>query len=275
MIAIGLCPHANEPLGSAFAETVSAYNGELSGLALLGPIDPPPLRHQFPLPCDIVTYAARGYLQPLPEQAEFAHTASPATPAQRRAAEFRKLIADVSPDVVVLLHNDVGATAPYLYANRVWLHAEERLAARTAGAYPPFRDIEADWTCRLSERTYAYFPAERIGVPASESAGLFIERDTGVPTLTLELPMFRWSGVADSARIRILDAIGDWVARGAAASGSRDWLVSEVSRAAEGQHIEMVPPATSALAVWSLLQGLVEEVAMRPRSVSSASREGG
>src|SRR5215470_2540426 len=160
LIAVGVLPHANEPLGSAFA--VSALDGP-GRVALVGPIDPPPAAHRFPLPVDPVGYVTGGYLQPLPEQVEFAHCPSPVTPAQLRAAELRARLAELRPDVLLLLHNDVGAVAPYLYANRMWPQVSRRLRSDLVGAFDRWPKLVAPWTYTLDPNTYAYFPAARLG----------------------------------------------------------------------------------------------------------------
>jgi hypothetical protein len=265
LLAVGLCPHANEPLGSAFAATVGGYRGELGTIALVGPIDPPPLAYRFRLPCDPVTYVADGYLQPLPDQVEFAHCAVPSSPAQRRAAEFRACLRELAPDALVLLHNDVGAQAPYLYANYHWPQAERKLIADSSDVFPEWPGLDADWTHQISDRTYAFFPCDRIGVLGTESAGLSIEREIGVPTLTLELPIFDW-GTAGHARTRVLDAVGDWIARGAKASDTGAALVAEVAQAVGAHEIRMIAPEITARMVWSVLAGLRMDLAAGWRS---------
>ena len=261
LIAVGLLPHANEPLGSAFAATVPLA-GAPGRIALVGPIDPPPPEHRFALPTDPVGYVAGGYLQPLPEQAEFAHCANPRTPAQHRAAELRSRLAELRPDAVLLLHNDVGAAAPYLYANRSWPGASHRLRTDLAGAFARWPTLAATWTTTLDDHTYAYFPAERIGVDGTECAGLYIERELGIPTLTVELPMFGW-GTADHTRVTVAEAVGNWIARGAAHGGDTDRLVCEVLAAVGTRQVPMVSAAISARVVWAVLAGLREDLSAR------------
>src|SRR5262249_34325639 len=146
----------------------------------------PPAEHRFSLPCGPLDYAARGYLQPLAGQVEFAHCRAPGSPPQHRAQRLRARLSDLNPDAIVLLHNDVGAHAPYLYATNPWPRAERPLRAELAGAFPRWPRLGATWTHPLGEHTYAYFPASRIGVTGSESAGIYLEQDLGVPVLTIE-----------------------------------------------------------------------------------------
>jgi hypothetical protein len=259
LIAVGLLPHPNEPLGSAFATTLTGYRGHLGRITLIGPIDPPPPEHRFPLPCDPVTFVAHGYLQRLPEQVEFAHCPDPKTPAQHRAAEFRTRLRELAPDILVLLHNDVGARAPYLYANSPWPAAERRLRDDLAHAFSIWEPLDASWTYRISERTYAFFPCDRIGVVGSESTGLYIERELGIPTLTVELPMFDWA-TAEQARLDVRTAVAHWISAGGTVSGDTPGLVRDVARSLTGHDITMVPPGISARVVWSVLEGLREDL---------------
>lgn len=259
-IVVGLLPHANEPLGSAFAATVEGYSGPLGGLALVGPIDPPPRAHRFPLPCDPVIFAARGYLQRTQEQVEFAHCPDPKTPAQHRAAELRARIRELAADALVLLHNDPGARAPYLYANFPWLQVERRLRDDLGDYFPDWQLPGASWTHQIGERTYAFFPCERIGVVGAESAGLYIERELGIPTLTAELPMFGW-GRAERVRLDFRRSLEDWIAAGGAYGGDRPGLIRHVARLLAGHDVTMVPPAVSSRVVWSVLEGMQETLA--------------
>ncbi len=250
LIAVGVLPHANEPLGSAFVPT--AADGRV---ALVGPVDPPP--HRFALPTDPVGYVRGSHLRPLADQVEFAHRAHPSTPAQRRAARLRACLAELRPDALLLLHNDVGAVAPYLYANRVWPRVSRRLRADPAFARWP--RLGASWTTTLDANTYAYFPAARIGVEGSECAGLYVERELGIPTLTVELPMFAW-GTADRTRHAVAGAVGAWIARGASHGGDTPRLVREVTAAVAGRRFAMTPAAVSARVVRTVLSGLREDL---------------
>lgn len=274
LIAVGLLPHANEPLGSAFAATLHGYTGHLGRIALVGPIDPPPQTHRFPLPCDPVAFVAYGYLQRLSEQVEFAHCPDPKTPAQRRAADFRTCLQELAPKVLVLLHNDVGARAPYLYANYPWPRAERRLWDDLSHAFSAWKPLDADWTYQVSERTYAFFPCDRIGVLGSESAGLYIEREVGIPTLTIELPMFDW-GLAEQARLNVLDAVGAWISAGGTDSGDTPSLIRNVARSVAGHGVTMVSPEVSARVVWSVLEGLQEDLETTWRTQRTKLLRGG
>jgi hypothetical protein len=249
LIAVGVLPHANEPLGSAFVP--SDVDGRV---ALVGPIDPPP--HRFALPTDPVGYARDGYLQPLAGQVEFAHCAHPSTPAQHRAAALRARLAELRPAALLLVHNDVGAVAPYLYANRVWPAVSRRLRALP---YPHRPRLAASWTTTLDACTYAYFPAARIGVEGAECAGLYLERELGIPTLTVELPMFAW-GTADRTRHAVAEAVGTWIARGASHGGDTGRLVREVTAALGGRHVEMTPAADCDRVIRTVLCGLREDL---------------
>lgn len=249
LIAVGVLPHANEPLGSAFIP--SDVDGRV---AMVGPIDPPP--HGFALPTDPVGYVRDGYLQPLADQVEFAHCADPSTPAQHRAAELRARLAVLRPAAVLLVHNDVGAIAPYLYANRVWPAVSRRLRTLAFARRPR---LAATWTSTLDESTYAYFPAARIGVAGTECAGLYLERELGVPTLTVELPMFCW-GTADRTRHAVAGSVGTWIACGASHGGDTPRLIDEVTTAVAGRRFEMVPAARNAEVVRTVLTGLREDL---------------
>jgi hypothetical protein len=257
LVAVGMLPHANEPLGSAFA--ASALDGP-GRIAMIGPIDPPPPAYRFPLPIDPVGYVTRGYLQSLPEQAEFAHCDQPATPAQLRAAELRERLAELRPDALLLLHNDVGAIAPYLYANRVWPQISRRLRTDLADAFDRWPELTAKWTVSLDENTYAYFLAAWIGVRGSECAGIYIESELGIPTVTLELPMFRW-GDAERTRFAVARAVGAWIARGASHTGDTGRLVREVTAYMGARQVSMVPADVSARVVRTALAGLREDLA--------------
>jgi hypothetical protein len=259
LIALGVLPHANEPLGSAFVASARQGPGRV---ALVGPIDPPPPAHRFPLPVDPVGYVAGGYLQPLPEQAEFAHCPNPVTPAQHRAAELRARLAELRPDALLLLHNDVSAVAPYLYANRMWPQVSRRLRTDLGGAFDRWPKLIVPWTYTLDPNTYSYFPAARIGVHGTECAGRYIERELGIPTLTVELPMFRW-GDADRTRRAVAEAVSAWVARGASHGGDTDRLVREVRAAVGTRKVPMVPAETNARVVRAVLTGLREDLAAR------------
>ncbi|MPZ82227.1 MAG: hypothetical protein GEV28_18245 [Actinophytocola sp.] len=258
LIAVGVLPHANEPLGSAFAATVPFVDTP-GRIALVGPIDPPPPEHRFALPTDPVRYVAGGYLQPLPDQAEFAHCANPSAPAQHRAAELRARLKELGPDALLLLHNDIGAIGPYLYANRHWRGVSDHLRGDLADAFPRRPKLAAAWTTTLDDNTYAYFPAKRIGVAGTECAGLHIERELGIPTLTVELPMFHWDH-ADHTRRTVAEAVGRWIARGATHGGDTDRLVCEVIAAVGTRQVPMVPAEISARVVWAVLAGLHEDL---------------
>ncbi|TDV47917.1 hypothetical protein [Actinophytocola oryzae] len=252
LVAVGVLPHANEPLGSAFTSTLPSYGGPHGRIALIGPIDPPPAARRFGFPVDPVGYAAAGYLQPLADQAEFAHCRVPMTLAQMRAARLRDQLEELRPDAFVLLHNDVGAVSPYLYANRVWPEVTARLRA-----FCPPPVLGATWTHVLDTFTYAFFPASRIGVVQSECAGKYIEEELGIRTLTVELPMFAWA-TRDPARHAVAKAMGEWIARGASHGGDTDRLVREVSAAVGDRHVPMVSAQTSARVVWAALTGVFE-----------------
>lgn len=259
IIAVGVLPHGNEPLGSAFVSTVGGYRGDLGTLALIGPIEPPPRAFHFPLPCDPVTFVSRGFLPPLREQAEFSHCQVPRTPAQRRAAECRSRVRGVAADALILLHNDPTALAPYLYANSPWPKVERRLRDEVGPDFPDWKPPSMSWTQRIGERTYAYFPSARIGVKGTECAGIYIQRELGIPTLTLELPMFDW-GEAEPVRQHFRHVIGDWVAAGGAYGGDRSGLTRDLARLLAGRHVPMVPPELSSRVVWSALAGLRESL---------------
>ena len=249
LVAVGVLPHANEPLGTAFTSTLPAHRG-FGRIAPIGPIDPPP--YDFRLPTDPVGYARGGYLQPLHDQAEFAHCADPMTPAQYRARWLHAQLRVLRPDAFVLVHNDVGAVAPYLYANRPWPAVTRRLRA----AYPDAPALGAAWTTVLDERTYAYFPPVRIGVRETNCAGRYVENALGIPTLTVELPMFAWG--TDLTRLAVARAMGEWIARGASQGGDTDRLVREVSAALGDREVPMVPAAQSAEVVWAAVTGVFE-----------------
>jgi hypothetical protein len=257
LVAVGMLPHANEPLGSAFAVSTLDRPGRI---AMVGPIDPPPPAYRFPLPIDPVGYVAGGYIQPLPEQVEFAHCDKPATPAQHRAAELRERLAELRPDALLLLHNDVGAVAPYLYANRVWPQVSRRLRTDLADAFDRWPTLSARWAATLDENTYGYFLAAWLGVGGSECAGRYIESELGIPTLTLELPMFRW-GDADRTRFAVARAVGAWIARGGSHTGDTNRLVREVTAAVGARQVSMVPADVSARVVRTALAGLREDLA--------------
>jgi hypothetical protein len=263
LVAVGVLPHANEPLGSAFTSTLPGYDG-FGRIAPVGPIDPPP--YVFDLPTDPVGYAAGGYLQPLTEQAEFAHCATPVTPAQRRAANLRAELQALRPDAFVLIHNDVGAIAPYIYANRSWPAVTRRIQE----AFPGAPALGAAWTTVLDQRTYAYFPPARVGVDGTECAGRYIEKVLGIPTLTVELPMFEWG--ADLVRLAVAQAMGEWIARGATYGGDTPRLVREVSAILGDRHVPMVPAPVNAQVVWSALEGVFETLttgsAQRPQELA-------
>jgi hypothetical protein len=252
LVAVGVLPHANEPLGTAFTSTVPAFRGP-GRLALIGPIDLPPASHRFGFSIDPVGYVAGGYLQPLPDQVEFAHRPRPLRAAQHRAAQVLSRLAELRPDAFLLLHNDVGAVDPYLYANRTWPAVTRRVRALRSCPLPP-----AGWTSLLDECTYAYFPASRVGVPDSECAGRYIEETLGIPTLTVELPMFAWDA-DDPARLAVAEAMGEWIAQGAGPGGDRDRLVRQVSTAVGDRHVSMVPAAVSARTVWAAVNGVFED----------------
>jgi hypothetical protein len=258
-IAVGLLPHANEPLGSAFAATIGRYRGGLGTIGLIGPIDPPPPSHRFPLPCDPVGFVSNGYLSPLAEQVEFAHCPVPVTPAQRRAAAYREQLRTLRADALVMLHNDPAAQGPYLYANSPWPAVERRLA----DDFPDWKPPGTSWTHRIGTRTFAFFPGERIGVDGTESAGLYIERELGIPTLTLELPMFGWLR-AERQRLEFRRTLGEWVAAGGADGGDRPGLIRYTGRLLDGREVTMIPPAVTSRVVWSALAGLRESLTVFP-----------
>jgi hypothetical protein len=252
LIAVGVLPHANEPLGTAFASTVPAFRGP-GRIALTGPIELPPPAHRFGFSIDPVGYVAGGYLQPLPDQVEFAHRARPFRAAQQRAAQVLGQLEELAPDAFLLIHNDVGAVDPYLYANRSWPAVTRRLRVMRSGPLPP-----AGWTDLLDECTYAYFPASRVGVPDSECAGRYVEETLGIPTLTVELPMFAWDA-DDPARLAVAEAMGEWIAQGAGPGGDRDRLVRTVAQAVGDRHVSMVSAAVSARTVWASVAGVFED----------------
>jgi hypothetical protein len=260
LIAVGLLPHANEPLGSAFAGSLEGYRDGFGSIALVGPIDPPPPSYRFPLPCDPVTFARRGYLQRTRDQVEFAHCAEPSTPAQRRAAELRACIGALSADALVLVHNDPRARAPYLYANRAWPEVERHLREDVGAWFPDWGPPPAGWTRLIGECTYSFFPCDRIGVTGTESAGIYLERELGIPTLTVELPMFSW-GVAEEARQGFGDVLSRWISAGGVDSCDRAGMVRQITRLLAGQRVTMVRPSVSSRVVWAVLAGLQENLA--------------
>jgi hypothetical protein len=275
LIAVGLLPHANEPLGSAVAAAVEGYPDGFGSIALVGPIDPPPPSYRFQLPCDPVAFARRGFLQRTRDQVEFAHCAEPATPAQHRAAELRARLSALSPDAFVLVHNDPRAHTPYLYANRAWPEVERHLRDDLGGCFPDAGPPPAPWTRLIDEYTYAFFPCDRIGVADTESAGLYIERELGIPTLTIELPMFSW-GAAEQARQGFGDLLGRWISAGGVDSGDRASMVRQITRLLAGQRVAMVRPSVSSRVVWAVVAGLRESLATgrppRPADTGQAER---
>lgn len=252
-IALGLLPHANEPLGYAIRPQLTHYTSASTRLALIGPIDPPPRNRRFPLPCDLVTFLAEGHLQPLSDQAEFAHCLVPHSPAQHRAAALRDLVGDIGTDVLVLVHNDPFARVPYLYVNEAWPEVERHLRDDLADVFPASSDIEdADWTRKVGGRSYAFFPCAEIGVDDGQSAGLFLAEHLGLSVLTVELPMFAW-GAAEDARQAMWTAMGEWIQDGA---GDTAPLAAEAARMLGGHAVPMIPAAVSARVLWSVAAGI-------------------
>ncbi|NJP15257.1 hypothetical protein OG899_26425 [Streptomyces thermoviolaceus] len=254
-IAIGLLPHANEPLGSAVLPVAKKLAARFGRLWLLGPIEPPEPDARFPLPCELTEFLALGRLPALRDQVEFAHGAVvPHTSAQRRADTLRRAVRAAEPSALVLLHNDPFARFPYLYADRPRPFAERRLL-ETDG-FPSGTLERPGWTRRIGARTYAWFPAARLGVHGQEAAGVFLPRVLGIPVFTLELPMFRWDGV-EQARRSIREAMGAWIADGA---GDPSGMLTTAHELLGGRRVEMVDAATTAEVIAAFLAGVVEEV---------------
>lgn len=254
-IAIGLLPHANEPLGSAILPLADKLAATFGTLWLLGPIEPPEPDARFPLPCDLTEFLAIGRLPALRDQAEFAHgSVVPHTLAQRRADTLRHAVRTIEPSALVLLHNDPFARFPYLYADRVRPFAEKRLLE--ADGFPLGSLEPAAWTQRIGPRTYVWFPAARIGVHGQEAAGAFLPQVLGIPVFTLELPMFHWDG-AEQARRSIRDVMGTWIANGA---GDPSGMLSTARELLGGRRVEMVEAATTAHVIAAFLAGVLEEI---------------
>jgi len=256
-VAVGMLAHSNEPLGTAFASALEEYDGAYGSIALIGPIDPPPPAHRFALPCELRTFLRDGYLPPLAEQVEFAHTDRPATAAQRRAARLREIVADLRPALLVLVHNDAFSRFPYLYANEPQPELEralrEELGREPALAYAPLP--AAGWTQRVGPLTYAYFPCDRIGVHGTESAGVFIPRQLGIPTLTVELPMFDWCA-APLARSALREAMGRWIAAGGALA-DRTEMLALAGRLLAGAAVPMLEPILAVRALDAVVRSSI------------------
>jgi hypothetical protein len=209
VVALGLLPHAAEPLGSAIRRPLAGLAPGAGRIAVVGPIDPPPANRRFPLPGDLRDFLRLGHFQPPHQQPEFGHCAEPHTPAQHRAARFRRLVHDVAPAALILLHNDPFARVPYLQADRCWPVVEHLLTKGLGDAFG---------TPRHGARVRAHVKAAAVGVRGSEAAGIFLPHYLGIPVLTVRLPMFRWGG-AEPARTRVRAAMADWLEHGAADTG--------------------------------------------------------
>jgi hypothetical protein len=254
-IAIGLLPHANEPLGSAILPIADQLAATFGTLWLLGPIEPPEPGARFPLPCDLTEFLAIGRLPDLRDQVEFAHgSVVPDTLAQRRADALRQTVRTIGPSALVLLHNDPFADFPYLYADRPRPFAEKRLL--DVDGFPSGTLEPADWTHCLGPRTYAWFPAAEIGVQGQEAAGVFLPQVLGIPVFTLELPMFRWDGAVE-ARQLIWEAMDIWIANG---TGDPSAMAETAREVLGGQRVEMVEAAATAKVITAFLTGVLEEL---------------
>jgi hypothetical protein len=256
VLALGLLPHANEPLGSAIRRPLAGLAPGAGRIAVVGPVDPPPANRRFPLPGDLRDFLRLGHLQPLDQQAEFGHCSEPRTPAQHRAACFRRLVREVAPAALILLHNDPFARVPYLYADRRWPVVEHLLTKGLGDVFPDEPAAEPEWTSRLSPRVHAYFKAAVIGVRGSEAAGIFLPHYLGIPVLTAELPMFRW-GEAEAARPEVLAAMETWIEHGA---GDSRTLLAEAERLIGGLRVPMVEAQVSARVVHAVMEGVRAEL---------------
>ncbi|MCZ4097822.1 MULTISPECIES: hypothetical protein [Streptomyces] len=257
VIALALMPHANEPLGYALHRPLEKLADGCGQVAVVWPVDPPPADRCFPLPCDFREFLRTGYLQPLEEQTEFAHTAVPVTPAQHHAADFRRLVRLAAPAALILVHNDAFSRIPYMYGNRRWPEAERLLASAPAGAFPDAPLDEVEWTHHLGPRTYSYFAAAQIGITDSEAAGLYIERTLRIPVLTAELPMFDWTGISDELRIAVRMRMEQWIEDGC---GDVTSMVADSEALLAGRSVPMIAPEVSARALHAVLEGVRAEL---------------
>lgn len=256
-IALALMPHANEPLGYALHRPLEKLADGCGRVAVIWPVDPPPADRYFPLPCDFREFLRTGYLQPLEEQTEFAHSAEPATLTQCHAADFRRLVQLSAPAALILVHNDAFSRIPYLYGNRRWPEAERLLAAAPPDAFPDVPLDEVEWTHHLGPRTYAYFKAADIDVHGSEAAGLYVTEALRIPVLTAELPMFDWTGISDELRVAVRRRMERWIEEGCGDTAS---MVADSDALLDGRPVPMIAPEVNARALHAVLEGVRAEL---------------
>jgi hypothetical protein len=159
---------------------------------------------------------------------------------------FRRLVHDVAPAALILLHNDPFARVPYLQADRCWPVVEHLLTKGLGDAFG---------TPRHGARVRAHVKAAAVGVRGSEAAGIFLPHYLGIPVLTVRLPMFRWGG-AETARTRVRAAMADWLEHGAADTGP---LLAEAESLLAGVRVPMVEARVSARVVHAVLEGVRAE----------------
>lgn len=255
-VGVATLPHSNEPLGSAIVpclEALVAYRGW--PVALFENVDGPPPEHRFRLPANFSEFYVASYLPPLEEQAEFSHCAHPITPSQQRAALFRQAVRAQGVQALLLVHNDVFARHPYLYADRVWPHVEARLRACASRWFRVAEVPRVGWTSVLSALTYRYFGFNVLRPGAkTEAAGIYLPRALGIPVLTLELPMFDWSSY-DEAALKHLRRLSLPLLMGGASAAERSELIHPLLRTCGGD-VDMIAPGISAQVTWAVVEAL-------------------
>lgn len=195
-IALGLCPHSNEPLGSVVLPHLKKFS---ESFLVIENIDPPPAKsHQFNFNWGWRDFLLKFHLPPLEEQVEFSYTSTPKTFSEKRAYEVYRLLKRYQISLFLMIHNDPFASIPYFYAPQKINKTLERDLQKLI-PFSPFKTLpEIDFTEKLSAQTYRYFPSKHIAPKiTSQAAGIFLNQKY-IPTLTLELPMFAWKSLSPS-----------------------------------------------------------------------------
>jgi hypothetical protein len=212
-IVLGLCPHPNEPMGILLVEYLCNELGK-SLHSIIWNIDPPINdENKFSIQENFHSFLSQFHLPEFNNQVEFSYSSelenNLVTSSQKRASEIFNILGSIRDVNFLMLHNDPFGSQFYCYLCGVEkeisrLHKTAEKFAYDLNLKYKLREKlpKVSWTKKNNNKSYQYFQAKKISpLIQTESAGIFLNHK-GIPTASLEIPMFNWSSVNYSLKAK-------------------------------------------------------------------------